>query len=56
MPYFDLVVKFEGRMGMAWWVWVLIVLGVAGIGVAKMTVFNRWMARRKEALKRSSED
>lgn len=41
---------------MPWWAWVLIVVGVAGIGVAKMTLFNRWMARRKAAMKRASEE
>lgn len=41
---------------MPWWAWVLIVIGVAALGFVKLRVFKRWMDRRKEALKRASEE
>ncbi len=33
---------------MAWYWWVLIGIGVIGIGVLKLKVFNAWMQKRKE--------
>lgn len=41
---------------MPWWAWALIVIGVIGIGVVKVTVLNRWMARRKEAALKKAEE
>lgn len=41
---------------MPWWAWALIAVAAIGLGIVKVTVYNRWMARRKAALKRASEE
>ncbi len=41
---------------MQWWAWALIVVGVIALGVVKVTVYNRWMAKRKAAIKRAAEE
>ena len=33
---------------MAWYWWVLIAIGVILIGWIKLSLWNKWMARRKE--------
>ncbi len=41
---------------MAWYWWVLIILGVALIGAAKMAIFKKIMAKKKEKLPDDNED
>ena len=41
---------------MSWWAWVLIGLGVVGIGYLKLKVWNRIVARRKAAANREPEE
>ena len=31
--------------GLAWWIWVLIGIGVIAIGALKVTVFKAWMRK-----------
>lgn len=41
---------------MAWYWWILIVLGVALIGAAKMAVFKKIMAKKKAERPAEDED
>lgn len=41
--------------GLAWYWWVLIVLGVVAIGYLKVRVWNSILAKRKEKMK-TAED
>ncbi len=41
---------------MPWWAWVLIVVGVIGIGYVKMKVFGKIMQKRKEAQAEAEEE
>jgi hypothetical protein len=41
---------------MPWWAWVLIAIGVVGIGYIKLTVWNRIVARRRAAAEQEPEE
>ena len=41
---------------MAWWIWVLIVIGLVGIGYLKLKVWNRILARHREREQQRREE
>jgi hypothetical protein len=41
---------------MAWYLWVLIVIGVVAIGALKLSVFKKIMAKRKEKADAAEEE
>lgn len=41
---------------MAWYLWVLIVIGIAALGALKLSVFKKIMAKRKEKAEAAEEE
>jgi len=41
---------------MAWWAWLLIAVGVIGIGYLKLKVWNRIVAKRRDREQQEQEE
>ncbi len=41
---------------MAWWIWVLIGVGVVALGALKISVFKKILSKKKETKRFTEED